>query len=185
MSFLLPLQKDIHPRCLEIMSIHSECVYQKAWTLAQHSPYRDCIDYAFLREASMLHDYGIVGVDAPGIFCFGTAPYIAHGVLGAAHLRALDARRYARHARVCEVHIGSGLTRAEVETQRLPMAAKDYLPITLEEKLVTYADNFYSKNPDHLREEKSFEHIVQSMSRHGTAAVERLYALRAMWENAM
>ena len=59
---LNPLDAD--PRCLEIMQIHSQCVWKKAEALAKSSRYADAIDYVFLREAAMLHDYGIIGVDA-------------------------------------------------------------------------------------------------------------------------
>ena len=74
MSLPLPPQSSVDARCLEIMSIHSICVWQKAVEIALHSRYRDSIDYEFLREASMVHDYGIIGVDALGIYCHGTAP---------------------------------------------------------------------------------------------------------------
>ncbi len=40
---------------------------------------------------------------------------------------------------IIERHIGAGITREEAEHLGLP--AKDYLPVTLEEKLVAHADN--------------------------------------------
>ncbi len=50
----------------------------------------------------MLHDIGIFLTDAPGIHCHGTAPYIAHGYLGADLLRR---ERYSEDvARVAERH---------------------------------------------------------------------------------
>ena len=167
--------------CHEILRTHSICVLQKARALAAASRYADAIDYDFLAEAVMLHDYGIVGVDAPDIGCHGDKPYLAHGILGAEHLRALDPRRYARHARVCERHIGSGLTAAEIRAGALPLPERDFLPETLEEKLICYADSFYSKNPQHLREEKPWERIRRGFEKFGPAAVERLCALHEMW----
>lgn len=180
----LPPQASVDPRCMEILTIHSSLVWRKAEEIARRSRYADCIDYGFVREASMLHDYGIIGVDAPGIYCRGAAPYMQHGILGAAHLRAVDPKRYARHARVCETHIGAGLTAADIRSGNLPLPEADYLPVTLEEKLIAYADNFFSKNPECLCAEKSFEHIAQSASKHGSGTLERLYALRDMWEPA-
>lgn len=170
------------PRCMEIMRIHSECVFQKAETLARNSRYADAIDYVFLREAAMLHDYGIIGVDAPSIGCFGSAPYIAHGLIGAQYLRELDPVRYARHARICERHIGSGLTASEILDEKLPLPAKDFLPETFEEKLITYADCFFSKNPEYLRVEKSYEKILDGCKKFGNNAVERMILLHEMWE---
>lgn len=170
-------------QCLEIMQIHSQCVLELAIKLAENSRYADAFDYEFLREAVMLHDYGIIGVHAPDIGCFGDAPYMAHGLIGAQYLRGLDKRRYARHARVCERHIGSGLTAQEIREGHLPLPERDYLPETLEEKLVTYADNFFSKNPAHLREEKSWDRVCSGFEKFGTNAVKRLCDLHDMFRN--
>jgi uncharacterized protein len=43
---------------------------------------------------------------------------------------------------IIERHIGAGITAAEAE--RLGLPKKDYLPITAEEKIVSYADNLIS-----------------------------------------
>ncbi len=172
---------DADPRCLEILQIHSMCVFKKAVSLARASRYADAIDYRFLREASMLHDYGIIGVDAAGIYCFGSAPYIAHGVIGAQYLRQIDKVKYARHARVCERHIGAGLTAEEIEQGELPLPHRDYLPETFEEKLITYADGYFSKNPKYLRQEKPWEHVLGCMEKFGPGPVSRLLELHGMW----
>lgn len=169
-------------KCMEIMRIHSTCVLEKAEKLARNSRYADAIDYEFLREAVMLHDYGIIGVDASSIGCFGTEPYIAHGIIGARYLRDLDPVKYARHARVCERHIGSGLTADEIIVENLPLPARDFLPETFEEKLITYADCFFSKNPDYLRAEKSYEKVLDGCKKFGSAAIERMIQLHDMWE---
>lgn len=169
-------------RCLEIMRIHSLCVLEKAEKLARASRYSDAIDYEFLHEAVMLHDYGIIGVDAPDIGCFGSEPYLAHGLIGAAHLREIDAKKYARHARVCERHIGSGLTAEEIIQSGLPLPARDFLPETFEEKLIAYADSFYSKNPARLREEKTWHRVLSGCEKFGRGPLERMIALHEMWE---
>lgn len=43
---------------------------------------------------------------------------------------------------IIERHIGAGITAAEAE--RLGLPRKDYLPLTLEEQIVSYADNLIS-----------------------------------------
>ncbi len=43
---------------------------------------------------------------------------------------------------IIERHIGAGITAAEAE--RLGLPKKDYLPLTVEEKIVSYADNMIS-----------------------------------------
>ena len=47
-------------------------------------------------------------------------------------------KAYPRYARVCESHIGGGITKDEAAELGLP--AKDYLPRTLEEKVICVAD---------------------------------------------
>jgi len=167
---------------MEIIQIHSRCVLSKAESLAKSSRYADAIDYIFLREAAMLHDYGIIGVDAPSIFCFGTEPYLAHGYIGAQYLRQIDPVKYARHARVCERHIGSGLTANEIIQNNLPLPHQDFLPETFEEKLITYADCFYSKNPDHLCDEKPWSKILANIEKFGEGPKQRLLQLHEMWQ---
>ncbi len=43
---------------------------------------------------------------------------------------------------IIERHIGAGITASEA--QRLGLPKKDYLPLTVEEKIVSYADNMIS-----------------------------------------
>ena len=65
-----------------ILLVHSRQVADRSLKIAKAHPELR-LDEEFLEEASMLHDIGIFRCDAPGIQCFGTEPYIRHGVLGA------------------------------------------------------------------------------------------------------
>ena len=125
-----------------ILIAHSELVAEKAVAIADAHPELN-IDKDFVREASLLHDIGVFLCDAPGIGCYGSEPYIKHGVLGAELLRREGLERYAR---VCERHTGAGLTKESIIEQGLPLPAQDYLPETIEEKLVCFADKFFSKS---------------------------------------
>lgn len=116
----------------------------------------------------MLHDIGICQTDAPGIYCHGTHPYICHGILGAAMLRA---EGFERHARVCERHTGAGLSLNDIVGQNLPLPHQDFLPVTLEEQLICYADKFFSKS--HPEQEKTIEQAERSLSKFGTEGLER------------
>ena len=137
------------PGLERILLLHSQAVARKALDIAAAHPEWQ-MDTAFLREAAMLHDIGIIYTDAPGIECYGTEPYICHGVLGAELLRR---EGLPRHARVAERHTGTGLTRQAIEAQHLPLPDCDFTPETLEEKLICYADKFFSKT--RLDEEKT------------------------------
>ena len=144
---------------------HSEDVARRALKIAKAHPELGA-DETFLWEAAMLHDIGICRVDAPAIYCFGTEPYIRHGILGAEILRS---EGLPRHARVAERHTGTGLTAAEIERQNLPLPRQDFTPESIEEQIVCYADKFYSKT--RLDEEKTPEQAMRSLVKFGLQGV--------------
>lgn len=150
-----------------ILIVHSESVMRKALKIVDKHPELN-IDRLFVEEAAMLHDIGIVKCDAAGIQCFGTEPYLRHGRLGAEMMRT---EGYPLHARVCERHTGAGLSVEDIENQDLPLPHIDLLPETIEEKVICYADKFFSKT--HLDREKTFEQAEKSIAKFGGNGLER------------
>lgn len=150
-----------NPALEEVLLRHSSDVASRALRIIERHPEFE-IDKSFLYEAAMLHDIGIIYVDAPSIYCYGTEPYIKHGVLGAELLRR---EGMPVHARVAERHTGTGLTRQNIIQQSLPLPLADYVPETLEEQIICYADKFYSKT--RLGEEKSYERAEASLRKFG------------------
>ena len=146
---------------------HSQSVARKALQIVAFHP-RLHLDSQFVEEAAMVHDIGIYQTDAPGIFCHGTHPYICHGILGAAMMRA---EGYERHARVCERHTGAGLSLDDIVRQGLPLPHQSLLPETLEEQLICYADKFFSKS--HPEREKTIEQAECSLAKFGEEGLER------------
>ena len=151
-----------------ILVDHSTQVARRALHIADMHP-ELALDRTFLFEAAMLHDIGIFRCDAPGIHCYGTEPYICHGIMGAEILRNHGLER---HARVCERHTGAGITQDDILTQNLPLPLRDYLPETLEEQVICYADKFYSKSRP-AGYEKTREQAMRSLAKFGSAGVER------------
>ncbi|MEE1146170.1 MAG: phosphohydrolase, partial [Bacteroidaceae bacterium] len=74
------------------------------------------------------------------------------------------------HARVAERHTGTGLKAQTIIERGLPLPVMDWEPVTLEEKLVCYADKFYSKS--RIGEEKTHEQVLRSLAKFGTSGVE-------------
>ena len=146
-----------------ILLIHSRQVADRCRRIAKAHPELK-LDKEFLEEAAMLHDIGIVRCDAPSIQCFGTEPYIRHGVIGGQMLREEGVDE--RYARVCERHTGTGLP--------------GYEPETLEEKVVCYADKFYSKT--RLGAERTVLETVQSLEKFGQEGVKRFFSWVDMFE---
>lgn len=151
----------------DLLIDHSQSVTQRALQIVFMHPEFD-IDADFIEEAAMLHDIGILRCNAPGIFCTGTEPYICHGIIGAEILRR---EGFPKHARVCERHTGAGITSEEIASQHLPLPQRDYLPETIEEIIICYADKFFSKS--HPEKEKTYEEAQRSLAKFGEAGVER------------
>ena len=159
-----------------ILITHSQSVARKALQIVSYHPELQ-LDAQFIEEAAMLHDLGIFMTDAPGIQCFGSQPYICHGRLGAEILRK---EGYERHARVCERHTGAGITEAQIIAQNLPLPHQDFLPETMEEKVICYADKFFSKT--HLDREKTIEKAEKSLMKFGEEGVKRFQQWERMFE---
>ncbi len=154
----------------EILLVHSRMVADKAMAAVRRHPELQ-LDADFVYEGAMLHDIGIFCTDASGIHCYGTEPYLCHGVLGAELLRS---EGLLRHARVAERHTGAGLTCEQIIQRELPLPWQDFLPETLEEQLICYADKFFCKT--RLTQEKPLERVVASLERFGAEGVERFLA---------
>jgi len=154
---------------------HCRQVADEALAIAcrKHLP----LDPQMIEGAAMTHDIGIFATDANGIECRGTEPYITHGLIGARLLRREGAPE--EWARVAERHTGSGLTASEIEVQHLPLPPGDYEPVTLLEKLICYADKFYSKSGSMKR--KDIEQVRKSMERFGPASLSRFEALHSLF----
>lgn len=141
------------PQLMEILLKHSRQVADRALQICDCHPELN-LDRNFLYEAAMLHDIGIIHTNAPLIHCMGTERYVCHGQIGGEMLRQ---EGLPRHARVAERHTGAGLP--------------GFLPETLEEQVICYADKFYSKT--HLDEEKTFEAALRHLQKYGEEGANR------------
>jgi len=159
-----------NPDLRSLLIRHSEDVARKALSAAQHYHELD-IDLQFVFEAAMLHDIGIFKTSAPEIHCFGGEQYLRHGILGAELLRN---EGWPRHALVCERHTGAGVTKEEIAAQRLPLPFADFLPVSIEEQLICFADCFFSKTKP--EKEKPVEAIRRKMRKFGRRSLKQFDA---------
>ena len=150
-----------------LLIAHSKSVAELAIEIVASHPELGA-DASFAYEAAMLHDIGIYLTNAPKIFCTGDKPYIMHSLLGAEILRS---EGLGKHALVCERHTGAGISAKEIEQQNLPLPHKDAIPISIEEKIVAYADKFFSKTSPDKR--KSLAEARASLERFGEATLNR------------
>ena len=164
------------PQLREILWTHSRRVADRCLKIAALHPELH-LDVAFVEEAALLHDIGILRTDAPEILCTGDAPYICHGYIGAEMMRA---EGFPRHARVCERHTGAGISKEEIIVKKIPIPVQDYFPETLEEELVCYADKFYSKSRPDV--ERTIEQTAKSLEKFGDEGVNIFRTWAAIFE---
>ena len=90
-------------------------------------------DVGFIKIASLLHDIGRFKYGP------GEKRIVRHGVEGARMLakEGLDKR----FGNVCERHLGCGINKKDIKEQKLPLPDKCYVPLTVNEKIISYADN--------------------------------------------
>lgn len=117
-------------------------------------------DRQFINDAALLHDIGVCRVHAPELGLHGKKPYIMHGVLGRA---ILEREGYPLHGLVCERHTGVGLTREDIISQNLPLPHREMCPQSLSEKIICFADLFYSKKPGRLGERKTVAQVRKKL----------------------
>ena len=95
------------------------------------------VDLELIETGCLLHDIGR----------FSCPPWeknsIMHGVKGA---EILNKEKLPNHALIAERHIGAGISVQDIEDQKLPLPKKDYLPRTIEEKIITYADKMFEND---------------------------------------
>ncbi len=160
------IEKFYRPGSLvhSLLIAHSEKVAEKALQAARAIAKNGApADETFIRDAAMLHDIGIYLTNAPKIGCFGERAYICHGYLGR---EILENEGLPGHALVAERHVGVGLSVNDIREQRLPVPERDMTPRSIEEITVCFADKFYSKGQDPLRE-KPVDEVRDSIRRYG------------------
>lgn len=127
-------------------------------------------DTVFIEEAAMLHDIGIFMTDAPAIDCHGDKPYVCHGYLGR---ELLEREGLPRHALVCERHVGMGISVDDIDSHKLPVPRREMMPLTVEERIICFADKFFSKGHGKAGRERSADDVRRSVGKYGQQYVAR------------
>ncbi len=148
---------------------HCKTVTELALKIAAKNPHLNA-DVEYIETASMLHDIGIFMTNAPQIGCYGKHPYICHGYLGR---ELLEKEGLPNIAPICERHIGTGITLEDILQHRLPLPHRDMCPQSIEEKIICYADKFFSKSAKELTTPKPVQKILKKLSPFGEEKVLR------------
>ena len=134
----------IEAGCSPGVIAHCKAVSQSAVALAEQVKLVS-VDRELVRLGGLLHDIGRA-----------RSHDIHHALVGVTIGRELGFSKPL--LAIIERHIGAGITAAEAGRLGLPM--KDYLPITPEEKIVSYADNL-TKGASAMPFEEALERFRQ------------------------
>lgn len=100
------------------------------------------INIELVEAGALLHDIGVYSLYKDG--AIDESNYITHGILGYELLKKEGFDE--EICRFAMLHTGVGITKVEIEKNKLPLPARDYIAETDEEKIVMYADKFHSKS---------------------------------------
>ncbi|MGC8864767.1 MAG: HD domain-containing protein [Bacteroidales bacterium] len=153
--------------------VHVEAVAHAARLILTHNAHLN-LDPDKIEAMALLHDIGIVKVHAPEIGCNGEFPYICHGYLGR---EILEKEGLFEIAPICERHTGVGITIQDIDNQKLPLPRRDMIPLTAEERLICYADKFFSKSAQQPDQPKPLEKILKSLAKYGPDKPEKFMEL--------
>ncbi len=153
-------QGSYKDRWVELVWTHSNIILEIALKLAKDLKSKKgiAVDISLLTTGTLLHDIGVYQ-------CYSkemnpdknSKAYINHGFAGA---EIITNEGFPDNVvRFAITHTGTGLTKEDIERENLPYEKIDYIPITLEEELLCYADKFHSKYPSFSSYEKQLDNM--------------------------
>jgi uncharacterized protein len=129
----------------ELIWTHSLIVFDIAEQIGRdlNKKYNIKIDLDLLYIGALVHDIGAYN-------CFDKSlqpirNYIEHGFIGYHILKKENYNE--KYCRFALCHTGVGLTKDNIIKNKLLLPHRDLVPITLEEEIICYSDNFHTKVP--------------------------------------
>ncbi len=120
---------------------HSLIVRDIALQLADNLTKKEIkINKELVELGALIHDIGCYDYYKK----VNNMPYILHGIRGYEILKNEGVNE--EIARIATIHLGVGIVKENIVANNLPFEVRDYIPITLEEELIAYSDNFHSKS---------------------------------------
>jgi uncharacterized protein len=148
-------------KMVEIVWTHSLIVKSIALQIAEklEKEYGIKTDKKLIEFGALIHDIGYYGCfdDDYKKICL----YVLHGKKGFDIL--LNEKVSKKRARFALCHIGVGLSKEQIEKDKLDLPLENLIPISLEEEIVAYADSFHTKGHPSFG---SFEESLKEVNGH-------------------
>lgn len=170
----------------EIVLRHSLEVLSKSIEIVSKKGLYGEVDFDLIISGAILHDIGALGFierkkedddfAKKGVTEVELPDYICHGIIGAS---ILEKEGLEHEALIAKRHTGAGLTKEEIVANGWDMPHEDFLPISLEEKIICYADKFSSKTPG---KKDDLETIEREFAGYGEGPLKRFLDLKEMFE---
>lgn len=160
-------------KSLDIVLNHSLAVLEKSIDIIIRKKLRNQVNFDLIVSGCLLHDIG--AFEFMENFCNFQKDYLRHGIIGGKILRR---EGFEKEALIAERHIGAGFSKKYIIENNLPLPKKDFLPVTVEQKLVCYADKFHSKSG----KKDNLENIKKEFKKYGEEPLRRFFELKKMFE---
>lgn len=128
---------------LQLVYEHCQIVAEIALWCVEHK--RLNVNKRILEASCLLHDIGTYALYSENDQSKNDHNYKQHAIFGAALV--LEEGFDVRIASAIKTHVLMGLSKKEIVKNGFGMPHKDYLPETIEGRLLCYADRFHSKTP--------------------------------------
>ena len=150
------------PEWKESIMEHAAIVHDASLYLAGIHPGKQSVSFKIIALGAILHDIGRSRASR----------VVEHGIMSGAMIREQGFPEEA--ARIGETHIGVGIPRKEARALGLPEG--DYIPETLEQRIVCYIDNLLYYIPEENRHElREMQDVVERF----TEELGKDYGIRA------
>lgn len=164
----------------EIVLRHSLEVLAKSIEIVNRKKLYDKVDFDLIISGAILHDIGALEFFTDKDFqkkgVLNLKDYIRHGIIGA---EILTREGLEKEALIAKRHTGSGLAKEEIIANGWNLPHEDFLPVSLEEKIICYADKFSSKTPG---KKDTPETIEEEFRGYGERSLGRFLELKGMFE---
>ena len=157
--------KEIHRRYAQNNHVYT-LVYEHCQIIAEIALWcveqnKLIVDHELLETACLLHDIGTYAIfDSKGLDG-NEHNYKQHAIFGAA--LAIEEGFDTKTADIIRTHVLMGLSRNEIIEGGFGMPQNDYLPSSIEARLLCYADRFHSKHPTFNAYEPFLERISEGL----------------------